>query len=272
MISVAYKEGKMLKRYGIILFTAGIILMLQPGVKAQEDLGQTYFDVQPRILIDAPTAWTLPRGAFDFVMRVYPEGGLLGQVSIGLADQFTIGISYGGDAVLSERSAKKNPRLEFNAKLKLVNEQYYFPAIAIGFVTQGYGSYDDQLDRYAYKSKGFYGVVTRSLYFYKWSVGGHAGINISMENDDNDDDPSIFFGIDTRFNQNFGLVLEYDLALNDNRSAVSYGRGRGYLNMGLKWIYSENLEIEAVFKNLLNNRVGISSFGRGIRLTYMQYI
>lgn len=243
-------------------------------IKAQEveQVGQTYFDIQPRYLIDAPTAWTLPRGAFDFVTRVYPEGGVLGMVAIGLTNHFMIGISYGGDRILSEQQARRGPRLEFNAKLKLVDEQYYFPAIAIGLTTQGYDSWDSGLKRYTYKSKGFYGVITRSLYFYKWSIGGHAGVNYSMETDDNDDDPNFFVGMDTRFNPSFGLVMEYDFALNDNKANQSYGRGRGYLNLGLQWIYSENLSIEILLKNLLNNRRGVNSFSRGIRLTYVEYI
>jgi len=270
------KEGKMLYKTGMILLVLGISVVFIPAVAAQavvhDDIGQTYFDVQPRMMIDAPTAWTLPRGAFDFVTRVYPEGGVLGEVAIGLSNHFMIGISYGADRIISEREAIRNPRLELNVKLKLVDEQYYFPAIAVGFASQGYGSWDNELDRYTYKSKGFYAVITRSLYFYKWSLGGHAGINYSLRNDDNDDDPSFFVGIDSRFSQNFALVMEYDLALNDNKSAQRYGRGRGYLNMGLKWIYSENLELEAILKNLLNNRRGVGSFSRGIRITYMEYL
>jgi len=266
----------MLKYIGMILFWFGIMVLGNQTAKAQmvaqDDIGETYFDIQPRNLIDAPTAWSLPRGAFDFVTRVYPEGGVLGLVSIGLSNHLMIGISYGADRIISEQEARKNPRLEFNVKLKLVDEQYYFPAIAVGLVTQGYGSWDSEMKRYAYKSKGFYAVATRSLYFYKWTVGGHAGINYSLETDDNDDDPDFYFGIDTRFSRNFALVMEYDLALNDNKSAQRYGRGRGYLNMGLKWVYSENLELEAVFKNLLNNRRGISSFSRGLRITYMEYL
>ncbi len=266
----------MLKYIGMILLCLTTLMIAYPAADAQnvaqDDIGETYFDIQPRNLIDAPTSWTLPRGAFDFVTRVYPEGGVLEAVSIGLSNHFMIGISYGADRIISEQKAIKNPRLEFNVKLKLVDEQYYFPAIAVGFVTQGYGSWDSELERYAYKSKGFYGVVTRSFYFYKWSIGGHAGINYSLETDDNDDDPDFYFGIDTRFSRNFALVMEYDLALNDNKSAQRYGRGRGYLNMGLKWIYSENLELEAVFKNLLNNRRGIDTFSRGLRITYMEYL
>jgi hypothetical protein len=66
--------------------------------------------------------------------------------------------------------------------------------------------------------------------------------------------------------------MEYDMALNDDKSSQLYGKGRGYLNMGLKWFFSENLEIEAIFKNLLNNRRGVNSFGRGLRLTYVEFI
>ncbi len=47
---------------------------------------------------------------------------------------------------------------------------------------------------------------------------------------------------------------------NDDKGGNGFGRGRGYLNMSVKWLYSENLELEAVFKNLLNNREETNSF------------
>ncbi len=255
-----------------IMVSAVAMFLMASAAMSQDNESRSYLDIQPRELIDAPTAWTLPRGCFDFVLRVYPKGGLLASTGIGLAGRFMIGISYGADRMISEEDASENPRLEFNTKLRLVDEQYYLPAIAIGFSSQGQESFNRDLDRYTYKSKGFYGVVTRSLYLYQWSVGGHAGINYSLEDDDGDGGMNLFFGIDTRFNQDFGLVMEYDMGLNDNNSSQQFGRGRGYLNMGLKWIYSENLEIEAVFKNLLNNRRGVNTFGRGLRLTYSEFL
>lgn len=258
---------------GLMILTIAIfIISLSGSVYAQFDDTETVYGIQPRNLIDAPTAWTLPRGCFDVVLRVYPEGGILGATSIGLSDHFMIGVSYGAEGIIAEKEPNWNPRIEFSVKLKLIDEAYYLPAFAIGYISQGYGSYSDSDERYAYKSKGFYGVLTRSLYLYDWSVGGHAGVNFTMEDKgDDDNDPTLFFGIDTQFSNDVAMLAEYDLALNDDSSDLGYGRGRGYLNVSIKWLYSENLELEAIFKNLLNNRRGVNSFSRGLRFTYVEY-
>ncbi len=254
-----------------IIIIASLFLLIPYSVFGQEDETESYFGIQPRILIDAPTAWTLPRACFDLSLRVYPNGGIIGATNIGLSNRFMLGISYGADAIIAETDANWNPNIEFNVKLRLIDEAYYLPAIAVGFVSQGYGSYSDENKRYAYKSKGFYAVATRSLYLYNLSLGGHAGINFTMEDDDGDNEPSLFFGIDTQFNNDIAIVAEYDMALNDDKGNNDYGRGRGYLNLSIKWLYSENLELEAVFKNLLNNRENRHSFSRGLRFTYVEY-
>lgn len=225
-----------------------------------------------RNLIFAPTAGTLARGSFDVVLRVYPKGGILAATSIGLSNRVMIGMSYGAEGIISEVEPTWNPRIEFEAKVRIIEEDYYLPAISVGYVSQGYGAYNDSLERYDYKSKGFYGVVSRSFRFYESSIGGHIGINYSLEHDiDKDEDPTVFFGFDTRFNEKLSFVMEYDIALNDDEATALYGKGKGYLNVGVKWLFSNDLEMEAIFDNLMNNRANINSFGRGLRFTYLEY-
>jgi hypothetical protein len=239
---------------------------------SQKEQARSLFEIPTRNLINAPTAGTLPRGCFDVVLRVYPNGGILGSTSIGLSNRFMVGISYGAEGVISESSANWNPRIEFNLKLRLIEEEYYLPAFSIGFCSQGYGSYNDDWKRYTYKSKGFFAVVSRSFYFYKSSMGAHFGVNYSLEHEiDDDHDPSFFFGFDAQFSYNVCFLLEYDAALNDDGSGNLFGKGRGYMNCGIKWLFSDDLELEAVFENLLNNRRGVNSFGRGLRFTYIEF-
>ncbi|MFH2037294.1 MAG: hypothetical protein ABIJ45_12890 [Candidatus Zixiibacteriota bacterium] len=254
-----------------IILIAILILLTTGQVYCQDKETESYFGIQPRNLIDAPTAWTLPRGCFDLSLRAFPNGGIIGATNIGLSGRFMLGISYGAEAIIAETEARWNPKIEFNIKLRLIDEAYYLPAIAVGFSSQGYGSYNDAYKRYAYKSKGFYAVATRSLYLYNLTLGGHVGVNFTLEDEDNDKDPAIFFGIDTQFSNNVAIIAEYDMALNDDKGGNGFGRGRGYLNLSIKWLYSENLELEAVFKNLLNNREQIKSFDRGLRFTYVEY-
>lgn len=227
-----------------------------------------------RQLIDMPTAATLPRATFDGEMRVYSRGGMMIGTNIGLTNQLQIGLSYGADGIISEQEPTWNPRVEFQVKLQVITETYSLPAIAVGFNSQGYGSWVDSLDRYEIKSRGFYAVASKGYVgtgggFY---TGVHGGVNYSLENDvDGDENINFFFGFDAKFPNDFGLLAEYDMALDDDRDTLALGKGWGYLNVGARWLFMERLKIEADLKNLLNNRRGVNSFGRELRILYLEY-
>ena len=87
-----------------------------------------------------------------------------------------------------------------------------------------------------------------------------------------------FFGVDATFNYNLALLVEYDLALNDDRSsypdgsAANFsGKGRGYLNSSIKWLFAQNLQIEIILKDLLLNRREAQTITRELRLTYIEH-
>jgi len=268
----------MRKSFMMILRIACLMALLSvpsfsqsPDYYSDEPAG-SFYSFAPRELVDAPTAGTLPRGCFDIVMRVYNNGGILAGATIGLSNSLMIGMSYGAEGIISDRSTNRNPQIEFNVKLKLISEEYLLPAVAVGFNSQGYGSYIYDRDRYTFKSKGFYAVVSRSFYLRTWTVGGHAGINYSLENNvDKDKEPSIFLGLDAGFANNVGFIAEYDMALNDDRSDPHYAKGRGYLSIGIKWLYNDNLELEVILRDLLVNRIdNATTFGRELRFTYIE--
>lgn len=238
----------------------------------ESDVSHTLYDFAPRKLVDLPTAGTLPRGNFQLGLRIYAGGGALGYADIGLSDRFSLGISYGGTDIVSNEKPEWNPRIGFNLKLRLVDELEFFPAITVGFTDQGYGTWDGAYERYTYKSRGFYGVLSRSFYFYKWTSGWHFGINHSREyQHDHDKDINFFGGFDATFNYNLAILTEYDAALNDNKGDTDHvtGKGRGYLNVAVKWLFADNLELELLFKDLLLNRWESESFTREVRMMYI---
>jgi len=225
----------------------------------------------PTMLVDCPTAGTLKRASFDVFMRAYPNGGIMGGTDIGLSNRFTVGISYGAEGIIAEHRPNWNPRVEFNVKLNLVDEGLVFPAMTIGFCSQGFGSYVERFERYTFKSKGFYAVASKNYPLSQWQVGLHGGINFSTEQEDKDENLDFFVGADTRLNKNVGLVVEYDFATNDDRRETSLGKGRGYLNMAVQWIYTDNLVMEVLLKNLNNNRKDAVDIWRGFRVTYIEH-
>jgi len=194
----------------IAMLTIGWLTITSANAQDMElDASHTLYDFAPRKLVDLPTAGTLPKGTFQIGLRIYAGGGALGYTDIGLSNRFSLGIAYGGTDIVSNGDPEWNPRIGFNLKFRIVDELEFFPAIAIGFSDQGYGGYRSDYERYTYKSRGFYGVVSRSFYFYKWTSGWHFGVNYSREHDvDNDKDINFFGGFDaTWFRRLIRLIL-----------------------------------------------------------------
>ncbi len=235
-----------------------------------------YADVKiPRIplrwIIETPTAGMLPRGAFDLDFRTFSGGGLQGQLDIGLMSRFSVGLSYNAATVFSDVTPEWGPRLEFQLRLRILEEGHGLPAVAVGYSSQGFGPYDAEHSRYQIKSPGFYTVVSTNFLLYSYNAGFHAGINYSLENDI-DDDPSGFIGFNSDLGYDMTFLAEYNLAINDNTNEYSlYGRGRGYLNMGLVWYITDGLSLELDLKNLLKNRAGAGSIDREARLVYVEF-
>jgi len=239
-----------------------------------EATSHTLYDIAPRQLVDMPTAGTLPRGYFQIGLRLYSSGGAMGNTDIGLSNRFQLGISYGGTEIVGPENPRWNPRIGFSLKFRVIDELEYFPAVAIGYTDQGYGVYRSDYDRYTFKSRGFYAVASRNFYFYKWTSGWHAGINYSLEDEgDHDSDVDLFGGFDATFNYNLALLMEYDAGLNDDRGEFPKvsGKGRGYLNLSIKWLFAENLELEILLKDLLVNRRESATLTREVRMMYIDH-
>ena len=224
----------------------------------------------PRMLVHTPTASTLPKGHFDVSVLVFGDGGVLAGTSIGLSDRFQLGVIYGAESLLGESSPTWNPRVGFRLKLQLIDEKFRLPAIAFGYDDQGYGAYIDASNRYTIKSKGLYAVISKNFYTLNVATGFHGGINKSFEEDDNDKDPDIFFGWDFHYNHDVSVLVDYSVALNDNNKSSPVGKGRGYLNLGIRWEYAKNLILEAQITNIMKNKKGVAYMGREFRMVYLE--
>ncbi len=266
------------RRVGLCLAMALCVIMVFPRSASSQELisnrsPYTLYDVAPRYLIDMPTAGTLPRGMYNIGVRLYQGGGGLMYTDIGLSNQFQIGISFGGQDVISNRTLDPNPRIGFNVKFQLIGERPAFPAIAVGYSDQGMGGYSDAFERYRFKSRGFYAVASVSRLIYDWTCGFHGGINYSLENEvDGEEVPNFFVGFDAIVYNHMAILFEYDFALNDDKSQFPEiaGRGRGYFNASIKWLFNESLEIELIARDLLVNRREAETFAREMRIVYTE--
>ena len=235
----------------------------------------------PLNLVTIPTAGTLPRGTYTIEALLSKNGGFTPKLSVGFTDNFSFGVSFGIQKLIGNDSLYYNKTApEVQIKYRIYEESQSMPAIVFGLDTQGRGTFQDTSDtgetikRYDQKAWGIYLSLSKN-----WSLlgnlGVHGGICKSIsENEDGDEDLNIFFGIDKELNRSFSFLIEYDSALNDNEDKykldeISFGKGKGYLNVGFRFAVSPNLMMEINF-NDINHNTSVEYTNREIKFMYSE--
>lgn len=222
-------------------------------------------NIEPRVTIDFPTAGVLRKSTLSSAVEFYQDGGLLVSISFGVFTRLSAGISYGGSGILGSSDVTLNKAPGVNLKWRIADETARSAAIAIGFDSQGRESYIDSTKRYSIKSPGFF-IVASKNYSLLGYLSIHGGLNYSLERND-DRDPNGFFGMEKTLGPAMSLLAEYNLATNDD-GRRSLGRGRGYLNVGLRWSLADGFVIGFDLKDLLKNQSKESFSNRVLRLEY----
>ncbi len=250
--------------------------------------------LQPRRLVDAHTAGILPRAHFDFEFRVYPSAfpgvngaGLMLGIAVGITDRLNIGLSYGGDGIVGRGTARANPYPGGMIKYRLIEERVVMPAIAIGYEHQGYGGIEarEGLDGFVYKSPGFFVALSKNfLLFRRVNLGFHGTANFSLEEVDEVSWPNAVLGLDVGLNEELAVAFEYDLGLTYRDPVTDWDPTRQYyanplcglLNVGLRWAFARTFYIEALAKDVLENRYDERTdrplgWSRELKLVYVNH-
>ena len=241
----------------------------------------------PLDLVSIPTSGTLPRGSYTLETLLTKNGGFVPRLMIGLSDNFSLGMSFGVRNFIGEEKPEKNKATpEVQLKYRIFEETESSPAFLIGLDTQGFGPFiqnaeyskfvvigvdEDnnqiveeqivhrEINRYEQKAWGVYGVLSKN-----WEALGNLGFHIGVskntfETKDNDESLNFFFGLDKELNRSFSFLLEYNAALNDGNEysatapeldGLTIGKGKGFLNAGLRWNVANNLLIEVNLKDI----------------------
>ena len=258
-----------MKANSLTIFVCFVLSCTVPAIQlhAQGTAGADA-TIEPRYLIDLPTAGMISHGNVALDFEFFQSNGMLSGVSIGAFDRLLLGVSFGGSNIIgTDRPTWNNaPGVQF--KVRVLEENVFIPAIAVGFSSQGKETYVDRLNRYTIKSLGFYAVASKN-YRTMGFLSLHWGVNYSLERSDNDDDINLFAGAEKTLGPFLSFLGEYDLAINDsNRDAL--GRGRGYLNFGLRVSAGNGFMLGIVLKDVLQNQQDISLGDRVIQLEYVR--
>lgn len=241
---------------------AALALTLATGPAA----GQMLEDVTT---VDGPTAGVLPHGGYLFFGSIGPESSMLFAVKVGFFDRLMLGASFGLQQFIGRGDITLNDRLGFEVRLRVIEESETGPAIALGIDTQGQDAFIESSNRYERKSKGAYVVIGKNYRLIQ-DFTVDAGVNYSFENRD-EGGVDVFGGFALGVVKGLSLLLEYDPALNDNDAKVPshLTRGRGYLDVGARLDYRDNLRFKILFKDLFGNFRPEAGVSRSIEVFYI---
>ncbi len=212
-------------------------------------------------IVDSPTAGLVGKGYYAVGLRLFAGGGVLGRVQAGALKRLTIGLSFGGREVIGQGAIDWNPRVEVAARYRMIEESTTWPALVMGYETQGYGMHEEE--HYENKSKGFFLAMSKNFTSSLGQFGVHAGVNKSRETV-HGEDVSGWFGVDKSLNEDLTLLGEYELARNDESYRI------GYLNAGARWALAPQLKVALLFKNLLRRGLGETEPSRELTVLYTE--
>lgn len=222
-------------------------------------------------LIDQPTAGILQKGNVNVDVYLMPQGVLISSIQVGVFKDFSFGISYGAANFIGISNPKWYKLPGVNVKARIINESESFPAVAIGFDSQGKGEYDSGLERFKVKSPGFYAAFSKNFKFIGF-LSLHGTISYSLERKDGDKDPDLSIGAEKTLGSNLSIITDYDFAINDN-SIKSLGDGNGYLNAGIRWAVGNGLTLGLDFRDLLSNKkLTPGAADRALKVEFIQPI
>ena len=249
------------KIFLILLFTISLFPQGTAGDQAKYEY---------RYLIDMPTAGILEKGVVGVTSEILPDGVLIATIEAGVFDNVSIGISYGGTNIIGSGDVDWYKLPAVNIKARVINEETLVPAIAFGFDSQGKGVYNNSKKRYAIKSPGFFGAVSKNFTFLGY-LSLHGTINYSLESNDGDNFVDLRTGLEKTLGSSFSLLVEYDFALNDNNT--EFGSGKGYLNAGLRWSPGTGFTVGFDLRDLLSNKSSTKNAAdRSFKIEYIKNI
>lgn len=227
--------------------------------------------VEYRYLIDMPTAGILDKGLVSISNDIMPNGVLIARIEAGVFQDISIGISYGGANIIGTGSPDwyKLPAAAF--RFKIMKESLNAPSLTLGFDTQGKGNYFDSSSRYQIKSPGLFVSGSKNFALMGY-LTLHGCLNYSFESTDGDNFMNLNVGAEKTLGARVSLIGEYNFALNDNNARI-YGRGRGYLNIGVRWAPADGFTVGFDLRDLLSNKKWApGAADRAIHLDYTRPI
>lgn len=246
--------------YFLLIFT---LIPLQTFANGSAGSEATY---EPRRIVDMPTAGVIPKGHFEANSFLMQSGGLMAEFLAAPFKNFTVGISFGGQDVIGVSSPKFQEYPGVQAKYRIIDETTEFPAIAVGYNSQGMGLYSEKENRYQTLSPGGYLAVSKSFLSPIGLSFVHAGVNYSFEPKADHRSVNFYLGAEQTIFSRISVGTELNLNLENNSAFLE---NNGLLNFQFKWAASEDLTVMLMFRDAFANFRASESLVRFLRFEYI---
>lgn len=261
-----HKDGKM-KHFKILyIFFFFLFPVLPPLGLAQGSAGADA-GIESRFIVDMPNAGVLPRGSFAINSLIYPGGGLMAEITAAPFTNFTMGIAFSGANIIGRGDVVWQDIPGVSLKFRFLNESRYWPAFALGVMTQGRGEYDKDAERFATLSPGVYLAFSKN---YKWPLGTvafHGGICYSFEPASGDRKPNFFIGLEHSVGGFASLNFEFNPNTDDKDRAIT--ENQGLLNISFRLAATRGLTFEIQARDILENKIEGRGFTRFLGIEYV---
>lgn len=200
-------------------------------------------------LVDLPTANTLIKAELRCDIKLYPGGGILTRLYIGIFDKLMIGGAFNIVNLIGTGEVNYILPPKFLGKIRLTDDEGVMPAIAFGYEGQGY------LD---VPAKGAFLSITKeiSLGIIFMQLTGTIYSNEFYDISRNIDAGA---GFAFAITKDFVISGEYDGFLGDNP---------GHINLGVGYFFNP-IQIDVGFKyGINNNNINVA---RILKIVYISY-
>ena len=212
--------------------------------------------------VDQPYIKVPGHGIFNVQLRFGPGGEILGSMGIGLWNRLGIGVSYGASNLIGAGNPEFYEQPGAQIRILAIEPGILAPMVVFGFDNQGYGNFDEVSKRYTIMSKGLYVQVGKTFMSSYVNVTPSLGINYSFEQDGRWD---MFMAIQALLGYSTAFLIEYSPNFDDPND-----NNKGYLNLGLRFIFYEELFFEFSLRDLLDNSIEDLELNRIIKIGYEQ--
>ncbi len=220
---------------------------------------------ESRFIVDMPNAGVLDKYSFSAYSQAFPGGGVLLQFDAAPFTNFNMGVSFSGSNIIGDGEPTWQNLPGVHLRARIIDEKLYFPALAIGFYSQGRGRFHKSKDRFLTQSPGFFLAASKN---YKWALGVvsyHFGVNYSIEPKPEKRSPNVYAGLEHSIGSYVSLNVEYNATFDDGE----FRKKKGLLNASLRWSLAKGFTLEIQARDLLEHSAVYSGFNRFVCLEYI---